>query len=215
MMRNSQILLILACLLTLPWAVNASTSAAPVAQRVIQHGFPTQPRALANTTEALFTEYHQNHNALSLVFYAYGVLRQADHFMTVNDVIRASEYAKTGFFYLDEAVERHEDNLQVRYLRARLDAWLAADLGRCVITLKDTAELLNHAQAFNAPLVKRIEGMRYRALLNCHYPQQADALLAQIKSQDPGATAAWVSDRAPEWDMNEVTQVMLPLLKGK
>ncbi|WMU75506.1 hypothetical protein OQ483_24415 (plasmid) [Enterobacter bugandensis] len=193
--------------------VRASTI--PVAERVIQHGLPTQPGTLAEVTQALFTEYSRNDNPLSLVFYAYGMLRQADYFLTTNDPIRASEYAKTGFFYLDEAVELHEDNPRVRYLRARVDAWLASDLGRCVITLNDTAVMLNNATGFSAGLVGHIKGMRYRALLSCKQPQQAKTLLREIKKQDPDVAAALVSGHVPEWDTAEVTQIVLPLVEGK
>ncbi|MDL4914590.1 MAG: hypothetical protein QRY16_12570 [Enterobacterales bacterium endosymbiont of Blomia tropicalis] len=215
MIRNRNFLVLCGCLLCLAWAGNVRASAAPVAERIIQNGFPTQPGALAEMTQALFTEYKANDNPLSLVFYAYGMLRQADGFMTTNDFIRASEYAKTGFFYLDEAVDLHEDNLRVRYLRARVDAWLAADSGRCVVTLKDTALMLSNTSAFNAGLVDHINGMRYRALLSCKQQQQAEALLAHIKKQNAGAAVALLSGSAPEWDMNEVNQVLLPLVKGK
>ncbi|WP_263070728.1 hypothetical protein [Enterobacter huaxiensis] len=202
-------------MLYLLYGGNVRASTIPVAERVIQHGFPTQPAALAEVTQSLFQEYSRSDNPLSLVFYAYGMLRQADYFLTASDLIRASEYAKTGFFYLDEAVELHEDDPKIRYLRARVDAWLASDLGRCVITLNDTALMLNNAQGFSVGLVEHIKGMRYRALLSCKRSHQAKALLSEIKKQDPDAAAALESGSAPEWDMTEVTQIMLPLVKGK
>ncbi|MEB7543064.1 hypothetical protein [Enterobacter huaxiensis] len=202
-------------MLYLLYGGNVRASTIPVAERVIQHGFPTQPAALAEVTQSLFQEYSRSDNPLSLVFYAYGMLRQADYFLTASDLIRASEYAKTGFFYLDEAVELHEDDPKIRYLRARVDAWLASDLGRCVITLNDTALMLNNAQGFSVGLVEHIKGMRYRALLSCKRSQQAKRLLSEIKKQDPDAAAALESGSAPEWDMTEVTQIVLPLVKGK
>ena len=100
-------------------------------------------------------------------------------------------------------------------MRARVDAWLASDLGRCVITLNDTAVMLNNAPGFSAGLVEHIKGMRYRALLSCKQPRQANTLLADIKKQDPDAAAALVSGHAPEWDTADVTQIVLPLVKGK
>ncbi|WP_253379771.1 hypothetical protein [unidentified bacterial endosymbiont] len=215
MIRNGNFFLLCACALYLLWGAPVRASTYPVAEQVIQHGFPAQPGALAEVTQALFTEYRSTNNPLSLVFYAYGMLRQADRFLATNDLIRASEYAKTGFFYLDEAVELHEDNPRVRYLRARVDAWLASDLGRCVITLNDTAALLNTPSAFSVGLVAHIKGMRYRALLSCKQPQQAKTLLTEIQKQDPDAAAALESGSAPEWDIHEVTQILLPLVKGK
>lgn len=215
MIRNCNFFLLCGCVLYLLYGGTVRASTTPVAERVIQHGFPTQPGALAEITQALFKEYGRNDNPLSLVFYAYGMLRQADYFLTANDLIRASEYAKIGFFYLDETVELHEDNPKIRYLRARVDAWLASDLGRCVITLNDTAVMLKNAQDFSAGLVEHINGMRYRALLNCKQPQQAKALLMEMTKQHPDAAAALGSASAPEWDMTEVTQIVLPLVKGK
>lgn len=215
MIRKHNFFLLCGCVLYLLYGGTVRASTIPVAERVIQHGFPTQPAALAEVTQSLFQEYSRSDNPLSLVFYAYGMLRQADYFLTASDLIRASEYAKTGFFFLDEAVELHEDDPKIRYLRARVDAWLASDLGRCVITLNDTALMLNNAQGFSVGLVEHIKGMRYRALLSCKRSQQAKTLLSEIKKQDPDAAAALESGSAPEWDMTEVTQIVLPLVKGK
>jgi hypothetical protein len=215
MIRNCNFFLLCGCVLCLLYGGTVRASTTPVAERIIQHGFPTQPGALAEVTQELFKEHSRHDNPLSLVFYAYGMLRQADYFLTTNDLIRASEYAKTGFFYLDEAVDLHEDNPKVRYLRARVDAWLASDLGRCVITLNDTALMLDNAQDFSTGLVEHIKGMRYRALVSCKRSQQAKALLTEIKKQDPDAAAALESGSAPEWDITEVTQIVLPLVEGK
>lgn len=110
--------------------------------QVLQQGLPAQPAALATLTEALKKEYEARHNVVALVFYAYGLLRQADGYAATNDFIHASEYAKSGFFWLDEAVDLQEKNQRVRYLRARVDAYLPADSGRCVVTVKDTEHML-------------------------------------------------------------------------
>ncbi|MGK3227021.1 hypothetical protein ACCW94_18240 [Enterobacter soli] len=210
MIHNRSFFLICWFLLCMAYAGNIKAASAPVAEHVLKSGFPTETDMLAEMTQSLFKEYKANDNPLSLVFYAYGTLRQADHFFKTNDFIRASEYGKTGFFYLDEAVDLHEDNILVRYMRARVDAYLSADIGRCVVTLKDTEQMLNTPGVFNAGLVEHINEMRYRALLNCKREQQARALLAQIKQ--PSSLAP---GRAPEWDINEVTEVLLPLVKGK
>lgn len=193
---------------------NVKAAVAPVAEQVVKSGFPTQAEMLAEMTDALFTEYKSNDNALSLVFYAYGMLRQADYFLKTNDFIRASEYGKTGFFYLDEAVDLYEDNLLVRYMRARVDAWLPADIGRCVVTLKDTELMLKKPDVFNAGLMAHINEMRYRALLSCKRESQADALLKEIELRNASAASSLASGTAPEWDINEVTEVLLPLVKG-
>lgn len=87
--------------------------------QVLQQGLPAQPAALATLTEALKKEYEARHNVVALVFYAYGLLRQADGYAATNDFIHASEYAKSGFFWLDEAVDLQEKiNAYVIYVPA-------------------------------------------------------------------------------------------------
>ncbi|ANR77928.1 hypothetical protein BBB57_06425 [Kosakonia sacchari] len=198
-------------------ANSAYAMPAPEADKVIQHGLPEQPEALVKTTQALFQEFVKTKNVTSLIFYSYGMLRQANHFSAINDFIHASEYAKTGFFYLDEAVDSHEENPRIRYLRARIDAYLPAVIGRCVVTLDDTERLLKEKNVFEKAIVEHIEYMRYRALVNCNQHQQAELLMEKIKTQTAVA-AKFLSPNfhtEPEWDTNEVSQVVIPLLKGE
>lgn len=215
MIHNRNFFLLCWFLLCLAYAGNINAAPAPVAEHVIKSGFPQEADMLAEMTQSLFKEYKANDNPLSLVFYAYGTLRQADRALQTNDFIRASEYGKTGFFYLDEAVDLYEDNMLVRYMRARVDAWLPASIGRCVVTLKDTEQMLNTPDVFNAGLVEHINEMRYRALLSCKHKQQADALLAEIELRNANTASSLASGSAPEWDINEVTEILLPLAKGK
>ena len=56
----------------------------------------------------------------------------------------------------------------IRYLRARVDAWLPVG-GRCVITIEDTDLLLNNKDRNLAnEIIGNIPTMRLRALHNCH-----------------------------------------------
>lgn len=215
MIHNRNFFLLCWFLLCLAYVGNIKAAPAPVAEHVIKSGFPQEADMLAEMTQSLFKEYKANDNPLSLVFYAYGTLRQADRALQTNDFIRASEYGKTGFFYLDEAVDLYEDSMLVRYMRARVDAWLPASIGRCVVTLNDTEKMLNTPDVFNAGLVEHINEMRYRALLSCKRKRQADALLAEIELRNANTASSLASDSAPEWDINEVTEVLLPLAKGK
>ena len=215
MIHNRNFFLLCWFLLCLAYVGNINAAPAPVAEHVIKSGFPQEADMLAEMTQSLFKEYKANDNPLSLVFYAYGTLRQADRALQTNDFIRASEYGKTGFFYLDEAVDLYEDNMLVRYMRARVDAWLPASIGRCVVTLNDTEKMLNTPDVFNAGLVVHINEMRYRALLSCKHKRQADALLAEIELRNANTASSLASGSAPEWDINEVTEVLLPLAKGK
>lgn len=215
MIHNRNFFLLCWFLLCLAYVGNINAAPAPVAEHVIKSGFPQEADMLAEMTQSLFKEYKANDNPLSLVFYAYGTLRQADRALQTNDFIRASEYGKTGFFYLDEAVDLYEDNMLVRYMRARVDAWLPASIGRCVVTLNDTEKMLNTPDVFNAGLVEHINEMRYRALLSCKHKRQADALLAEIELRNANTASSLASGSAPEWDINEVTEILLPLAKGK
>lgn len=189
----------------------------PAVEKVIQQGFPSQADALLNTSNHLFDEYHSEKNITSLIFYAYAMLRLANHFEAVNDYVNASEYAKLGFFYLDEAVDSHEENLRVRYLRARIDAFLPAGLGRCVVTLNDTDILLKQSDEFDADILAQINYMRYRALSSCKENAGADALLKQMKngSATQLRLLALGADSTPAWDLDEVSQILMPLVKGE
>lgn len=214
MMLKRNYLTLCGCLLCVLFSGPVLASSVPTVEKIMQSGFPAQPEALAQMNDALFAEYEANKNVTSLIFYAYGILRQAEHYSKTSDFIHAYEYARTGFFYLDEAVDSHADNLLVRYLRARVDAYTAGS-GRCVVTLKDTAIMLEQSSALNAGLVEHINAMRYRALMNCQEPQKANAVLAQLRQQNASAADSLISDIAPQWDMNEVTQVLIPMVKGK
>ena len=207
----------LLCLCISAAASNASavSSHVPVVENVLRNQFPTQPVALANTTEDLLQEYKHTGNVTSLIFYAYGMLKQADYFKTVNDIINASEYAKTGFFYLDEAVDLNEKDPRVRYLRARVDAYLPANLGRCVITVSDADLLLSENNKFSARLISNINAMNYRSLINCGETNLASQFLQKIKASDEGAEIDIASDNTPPWDMDEVTNIIVPLVKGE
>ena len=140
-------------------AATAAPTYTPVVESILHNGFPTQPDVLAKTTQSLSDEFKKTGNIASLVFYAYGMLRQANYFLTTNDIIRASEYAKTGFFYLDEAVDLNQNIPLIRYLRAKVDAYLPAELGRCVITLEDTDILLK--QELSSRIRDNVNDMRY------------------------------------------------------
>ncbi|MFD1803086.1 hypothetical protein ACFSFZ_12910 [Mixta tenebrionis] len=192
-----------------------ANSGLPAVETVLQKGFPARQHDLEKLTTALFDEYSRQKNVASLVFYAYGALQLAHHYDRVNDIVKAAEYAKLGFFYLDEAVDLHESDTRVRYLRARLDAWLPAKLGRCAIVLHDTAELLAANKAALNELTPGISYMRYRALYHCGEQQQAAALLAQITARYPDLPwLALENNVAPQWEAREVAQIILPLVNG-
>lgn len=193
--------------------------AAPASEveKIIAQGFPAQQQALIETTSALWNEYRREHHVASLIFYAYGLLQQAKHYVAINDFIHAAEYAKTGFFYLDEAVESNDDNLRLHYLRARIDAYLPAKSGRCVIALHDTERLINATGLFDENMLIPIRYMRYRALIDCGLSHDAGQLLNELRQTGTRAEKYTLlpPGTAPEWDLQEMTQIVMPLLKEK
>jgi hypothetical protein len=193
--------------------------AAPASEveKIIAQGFPAQQQALIETTSALWNEYRREHHVASLIFYAYGLLQQAKHYVAINDFIHAAEYAKTGFFYLDEAVESNDDNLRLHYLRARIDAYLPAKSGRCIIALHDTERLINATGLFDENMLIPIRYMRYRALIDCGLSHDAGQLLTELRQTGKRAEKYTLlpPGTAPEWDLQEMTQIVMPLLKEK
>ncbi|URQ62126.1 hypothetical protein LQ939_07670 [Pantoea alhagi] len=193
-----------------------SAVAPPMVARIIQHSFPESRESLQVLTEALFTEYQQQKNITSLIFYSYGMLKLAEQLAAENDVIKAAEYARTGFFYLDEAVELYENDPRIRYLRARIDAFLPAASGRCVIALSDTQFIQQSSVTFESDILDNVKYMRYRALHSCGEVNQAAALLARLKQARPHLKSLSLAlNAAPEWDISEATQIVLPLAGDK
>lgn len=202
--------------LALVLSLTAQAAGASALEEVLQKGFPVKTDELTTTTHALLGEYQSQKSVITLVFYAYGMLRLADSYKSVNDYVNASEYAKLGFFWLDDAVDSHENDMRVRYLRARVDAWLPAALGRCVVTLADTDLLLKAQAIFDTDVIAMINVMRYRALLNCNENTQAEALLAMMKAGNAGQEKllSLGVNGVPEWSVSEIAQVITPLMKG-
>jgi hypothetical protein len=187
----------------------------PVAGKIVQQDFPTKWIDLKKTTDSLWHEYQDKKNITSLIFYSYGMLKLADHFNAINDLVNSAEYAKLGFFYLDEAVDLHEKDMRVRYLRVRVDAWLPGNLGRCVIALNDTEQLLKSAVKYSESIRNNINAMRYRALKNCKQDELAGKVLEQIKRDMPEVDSLILDNNVtPAWDVSELEQIILPLMRG-
>lgn len=212
--RSNLFKIFLLCLTMFTFAVFAEMGSTPATSRVLQNGFPSEPEALASITADLFKEYEHTNNVGALIFYSWGMLRQANYYQSVNDLINASEYAKTGFFYLDESVDANEDNMLIRYLRARVDAWLPVGLGRCVITIEDTDLLLENKEKFSGEVINNIITMRLRALHNCHRKQQEKQLTEHLRRINQQREIDFESNQSPVWEMAEVMQVIVPVIKG-
>ncbi|CAM3928599.1 hypothetical protein RABR111495_19130 [Rahnella bruchi] len=211
---NSVVFLLLFCLLVS--SAMAQSREAPEVESIIRQGFPHKIDELKEVTDALMAEYQQQGNITSLVFYSYGLLKLAGEYKNINDNVQASELAKMGFFYLDEAVELDEDNWRVRYLRARLDTWLPSDLGRCVVALHDSMKLDKSFKKLALKLRKKIKQMQVYTLRNCQGDKQADSLRREMLQEQPAiAETPLISGAAPIWDIDELNQVLIPSIKGE
>lgn len=212
--RSNLCRVLLLCLTTVIFSAFAESIPTPVSDRVLQDGLPGEPKALASVTANLLKEYERTNNVGVLIFYSWGMLRQAAYYLSVNDLIHASEYAKTGFFYMDESVDVNEDNLLIRYLRARVDAWLLGNLGRCVITIEDTDLLMRNRDKFSVEIVRKINEMRLRALHQCHSKPQEEQFLQYLRSVGQNLKIDYANNNPPAWEMAEVVQVIVPVIKG-
>lgn len=130
-------------------------------------------------------------------------------FLATNDIIKASEYAKTGFFYLDEAVDLNQNIPLIRYLRAKVDAYLPAELGRCVITLEDTDILLK--QELSSRIRDNVNDMRYRAFYNCKLYQQAGQLLSILQVDNPNKKLIWLITVHLPGNLMKLRKLLYPL----
>ena len=209
-------LCLLLCIFFLIFTVHAADETSlPAVERVMQKDFPENGNELEKTTNSLWREYQEKKNITSLIFYSYGMLKLADRYSALNDLVHAAEYAKVGFFYLDEAVDLHENDTRVRYLRARVDAWLPGELGRCVIALNDTGKLLVSAAKQRNSITNTIYQMRYRAFKNCNQDKQAELLLTQIKHSNPDVDVLTLNSNAPPaWSVSELENIILPLVRN-
>lgn len=212
-----KIILIFFVGLILPQPGMATPAPLTVVEKVMQQGFPSQPDVLLKTSQDLFDVYQHQKKPIALVFYSYAMLQLANHFELVNDYVKASEYAKLGFFFLDEAVEANEENLRIRYLRSRVDAYLPAKLGRCVVTLHDTDVLLKEEEKLDVTIMEKVNFMRYHALVSCSENSRAAALMKAMEngSQSKLKQFDLKTGNAPEWDVNEINKILSPLMQGE
>ncbi|MFI8416336.1 hypothetical protein ACQKDS_08245 [Serratia sp. NPDC078593] len=163
--------------------------------------------------KSLFEQYPDYR--VAKMFYGYGQLFIATDFLAKKNYLRAAEASKLGFFYIDEAAETDEKDWRMRYLRARMDAFVPATNGRCVVALKDTTYLQQDAQVPTA-LQPMIMLMSARALATCQKKPEAEAAWATLKKQgDEGQRLAQLRDKpAPEWSAEELSNLIHPLAEA-
>jgi len=156
----------------------------------------------------------QPQDQLAKMFYGYGQLFLATDFLNKKNYMRAAELSKQGFFAIDEAAETDPDNWRLRFLRARMDAFVPGSQGRCVITLKDTA-FLRSQNSLPEALIPFITLMSARAQQDCQQAELAKNSWQQLATM--GTTGQWLMQfsklSAPEWTVAEIEQVLLPAVK--
>lgn len=160
--------------------------------------------------QALYQRYPQYR--IAKMFYGYGQLFMATEFLAKKNYLRAAESSKLGFFYIDEAAESDEHDWQMRFLRARMDAFVPASNGRCVVALKDLTYLQQNT-AVPADLKPMMTLMSAHAMGNCQ--REAEAKVAWVALALQGEEGKRLSElkgrSAPEWTPAELRAIIQPL----
>lgn len=168
---------------------------------------------LTSAANQLQTLYRQHPDyRVAKMFYGYGQLFMATDFLAKKNYLRAAETSKLGFFYIDEAAETEENDWQMRFLRARMDAFVPATNGRCVVALKDLS-YLQQSSAVPVELKPMMTLMSARALTSCKQDAQAKAAWAELAQlgEEGKRLAGLKSGSAPEWTPAELSSIIQPL----
>lgn len=168
---------------------------------------------LTRATSQLQALYQQHPDyRIAKMFYGYGQLYMATEFLAKKNYLRAAESSKLGFFYIDEAAESDEHDWQMRFLRARMDAFVPASNGRCVVALKDLGYLQQNA-AVPVELKPMMTLMSAHALTRCQ--READAKAAWAALSQQGEEGKRLSElkggSAPAWTPAELNAIIQPL----
>ncbi|WP_127957626.1 hypothetical protein [Serratia microhaemolytica] len=169
--------------------------------------------ALTEAASQLQQKYQQNADyRIGKMFYGYAQLFIANDFLNKKNYMRAAESAKLGFFYIDEAAETDEHDWQMRFLRARMDAFVPPSHGRCVIALQDL-HFLQQQPTVPTDLKPMMALMSANALTACQ--RATDAKIALATLVQLGAEGKRLSQLnsgvAPAWTPAELRHIIQPL----
>lgn len=168
---------------------------------------------LTSATNQLQRLYQQHPDyRIAKMFYGYGQLFMATDYLAKKNYLRAAETSKLGFFYIDEAAETEEHDWQMRFLRARMDAFVPASNGRCVVALKDL-DYLQQNPAVPAELKPMLLLMSAHALTACQRQTEAKAAwaaLGQLGTEGKRLSELKTAG-APEWTPAELSTIIQPL----
>lgn len=159
----------------------ASTSGSNIRNRSIMLINTSSSLSELSQSTANLTEWMKEHpeDLYAKIYYGYGLLFSATAYLKNKNYFRAAELSKQGFFYIDEAVESDPDNWRLVYLRARMDSFISAEEGRCVIALKDIP-LLNKNDDVPDELKAIIAYSYASALATCNKTAESDRILLQL-----------------------------------
>ncbi|MFC0180273.1 hypothetical protein [Thorsellia kenyensis] len=99
----------------------------------------TSFRELENMLTAMtedLASYPQNLDSRMMVGYV--SLFLAEKYLQQKNFIKAAEFSKKGFYYIDEAAETRENDIKRRYFRLRIDAFIGNSSLRCPVAKSDT-----------------------------------------------------------------------------
>lgn len=166
---------------------------------------------------AVLESYIGSHpeDLVAKMYYGYGQLFMASDFLKNKNYFRAAELSKRGFFFIDEAAESDENNWRLRFLRARMDAFVPEVNGRCVVALKDIAFLQEKPQAVSPELLPFITLMQGRALTTCKREEEAQAAWQRLQQAGEAGTLLLnfrASNETPFLTPEEIKAVLQPML---
>lgn len=174
-------------------------------EAILQIAGPTSPSDVRNAVGVLELYIGANpDDRYAEMYYGYGLLFLAGDYLKNKNYIKAAELSKEGFFYIDEAAESSPDNWRLRYLRTRMDAFVPARNGRCVVALKDIDFMTQNGRA-PASLDTMISMMKARAQKSCGVADHA----APDQTKQSGRAAV------PFLTQTEISEVLQAAVGGE
>lgn len=148
------------------------------------------------------------------MYYGYGLLFLSSIYQQDKNYMRAAELSKQGFFFIDEAAESKPDEWKLRYLRARMDSFVPAEEGRCIIAINDLKQLKSSQQVPNE-LNGIIAYLYSNALTLCQQLDEAKKISDQLPElSGHGNLLIKLKHVVPFLTQEEITNILQPVLEG-
>lgn len=182
---------------------------------IIKINTSTSLSELAQATDTLKLWIEQQPNDLfAKMYYGYGLLFLSSNYQQNKNYMRAAELSKQGFFFIDEAAETKPEEWKLRYLRARMDSFVPAEEGRCIIAINDLKQL-NNSQQIPNELNGIIAYLYSNALTLCQQPDEAKKINDQLPDlSGHGNLLIKLKHVVPFLTQEEITNILQPILEG-